>query len=115
MIDGVCRDLPTVHKLNYNIFTKGHYMVTGKDRVEARPDQRPGSGIRRPGSARRPGGGRRHRRCGDPQEKAARVLEVAKEIAAKEAVIEKAWPAAYRCGRPAPRCITTTCRPVRET
>lgn len=66
VIDGVCRDLPTVHKLNYNIFTKGHYMVTGKDRVEVDQINVPGSGIRRPGSARRPGGGRRHRRCGDP-------------------------------------------------
>ena len=34
LIDGVCRDLPTIHELNYNIFTKGYYMVTGKDRVE---------------------------------------------------------------------------------
>lgn len=34
VIYGVCRDLPVVHELKYPIFTKGHYMVTGKDRVE---------------------------------------------------------------------------------
>lgn len=34
IIDGVCRDLPDIKKLNYPIFTKGHYMVTGKERVE---------------------------------------------------------------------------------
>ena len=34
VIDGVCRDIPMIKKLSYNIFTKGHYMVTGKDRVE---------------------------------------------------------------------------------
>lgn len=89
VIDGVCRDLPTVHKLNYNIFTKGHYMVTGKDRVEVDQINVPVavSGVRvAPGDLV----------VGDatgvvviPQEKAARVLEVAKEIAAKEAVIEE--------------------------
>lgn len=33
IIDGVCRDIPTIDELNYPIFTKGCYMVTGKDRV----------------------------------------------------------------------------------
>ena len=33
VIDGVCRDVPVVRKLQYPIFTKGSYMVTGKDRV----------------------------------------------------------------------------------
>lgn len=33
VIDGVCRDIPTIHELKYPIFTKGAYMVTGKDRV----------------------------------------------------------------------------------
>lgn len=33
VIDGVCRDIPTIDELNYPIFTKGTYMVTGKDRV----------------------------------------------------------------------------------
>lgn len=33
IIDGVCRDIPTIYELNYPIFTKSTYMVTGKDRV----------------------------------------------------------------------------------
>lgn len=33
LIDGVCRDIPVIHELRYPIFTKGCYMVTGKDRV----------------------------------------------------------------------------------
>lgn len=34
VIDGVCRDVPVIKRTNYRIFTKGCYMVTGKDRVE---------------------------------------------------------------------------------
>lgn len=34
LIDGVCRDIPTLKETNYPIYTKGYYMVTGKDRVE---------------------------------------------------------------------------------
>lgn len=34
VIDGVCRDVPTIYGLEYPIFTKGTYMVTGKDRVQ---------------------------------------------------------------------------------
>ena len=33
VIDGVCRDVPTIRALQYPIFTKGTYMRTGKDRV----------------------------------------------------------------------------------
>jgi len=33
IIDGVCRDVPTIDELRYPIFTKDTYMVTGKDRV----------------------------------------------------------------------------------
>jgi len=33
VIDGVCRDVPTIEQLKYSIFTKGTHMVTGKDRV----------------------------------------------------------------------------------
>ena len=33
VIDGVCRDLPVIRRLNYPVFTKGCYMSTGKDRV----------------------------------------------------------------------------------
>ena len=35
VIDGVCRDVPVIRQLNYPIFTKGRYVVTGKDRVYA--------------------------------------------------------------------------------
>ena len=33
VIDGVCRDVPAIIGMGYPIFTKGAYMVTGKDRV----------------------------------------------------------------------------------
>jgi regulator of RNase E activity RraA len=34
VIDGVCRDVPEIRKIGYPIFSRGYYMVTGKDRVE---------------------------------------------------------------------------------
>jgi len=34
VIDGVCRDIEGIKEISYPIFTKGYYMVTGKDRVE---------------------------------------------------------------------------------
>lgn len=34
VIDGVCRDVPNIRKMGYPVFAKGHYMVTGKDRVQ---------------------------------------------------------------------------------
>jgi regulator of RNase E activity RraA len=34
VIDGVCRDVPRIRELRYPIFTRGVYMMTGKDRVE---------------------------------------------------------------------------------
>jgi len=34
VIDDVCRDLDGIKELNYPMFTKGYFMVTGKDRVE---------------------------------------------------------------------------------
>lgn len=34
VIDGVCRDLPRILTSKYPIFTRGRWMVTGKDRVE---------------------------------------------------------------------------------
>lgn len=89
VIDGVCRDIPTILKLKYNIFSKGRYMVTGKDRVEVDAVNVPVSisGVQvKPGDLV----------AGDatgavvvPQEKAEQVLQVAKEIAEKEALIEK--------------------------
>ena len=34
VIDGVCRDVDGIRKLGYPIYTKGKYMVTGKERVQ---------------------------------------------------------------------------------
>ena len=34
LIDGVCRDLPVLLEGGYPVFSKGWYMVTGKDRVQ---------------------------------------------------------------------------------
>lgn len=34
LIDGVCRDVNGIKELDYAIYTKGKYMVTGKERVE---------------------------------------------------------------------------------
>ena len=33
VIDGVCRDLPTILEEKYPIFSRGRFMMTGKDRV----------------------------------------------------------------------------------
>lgn len=35
VIDSVCRDVPVIRQLNYPIFTKGRYVVTGKGQVYA--------------------------------------------------------------------------------
>ena len=34
VIDGVCRDVDTIRSMKYPVYAKGHFMVTGKDRVE---------------------------------------------------------------------------------
>ena len=34
VIDGVCRDVDGIRKLGYPIYSKGKYMVTGKERVQ---------------------------------------------------------------------------------
>ena len=34
VIDGVCRDVPKIRDLRYPVFSRGVYMMTGKDRVE---------------------------------------------------------------------------------
>jgi len=33
VIDGVCRDIPTILKEKYPLFSRGRFMMTGKDRV----------------------------------------------------------------------------------
>jgi regulator of RNase E activity RraA len=34
VIDGVCRDVPKIRELGYPLFSRGSFMMTGKDRVE---------------------------------------------------------------------------------
>lgn len=34
VIDGVCRDVDGIREMNYPMYSKGHFMVTGKDRVD---------------------------------------------------------------------------------
>lgn len=34
VIDGVCRDLDSIQKIGYPVYSRGQYMMTGKDRVE---------------------------------------------------------------------------------
>lgn len=85
VIDGVCRDIPVIQKLKYPIFSRGSYMVTGKDRVEVDAVNVPVaiSGVQvKPGDFI----------MGDdsgvialPQEKLEDILNFAEEIALKEA------------------------------
>ncbi|MDR2745126.1 MAG: RraA family protein [Desulfovibrio sp.] len=90
VIDGVCRDVPVIRELKYPIFTKGAYMVTGKDRVFVDSVNSPVSisGLQvKKGDIL----------LGDDSgalvvswEHAEKVLEAAAEIAARESQIEKA-------------------------
>ena len=80
VIDGVCRDVDGIRKLGYPIYTKGKYMVTGKERVQVDAVNFPVaiSGVQvRPGDLI----------IGDesgvvcvPAEKAEEVLKIAKHI-----------------------------------
>jgi 4-hydroxy-4-methyl-2-oxoglutarate aldolase len=89
VIDGVCRDVPGIKKLQYPIFTRGCYMVTGKDRVQYDGINVPVaiSGVQvKPGDIV----------LGDdtgalvvPGERAEEVYRVSLEIAEKEEIIEK--------------------------
>ncbi len=90
IIDGVCRDVPRIVELKYPIFTRGRYMVTGKDRVQVDGCNLPVtiSGVQiKPGDIL----------VGDdsgviaiPLEKAQAVLETALEIERAEEQIELA-------------------------
>jgi 4-hydroxy-4-methyl-2-oxoglutarate aldolase len=89
VIDGVCRDVPGIRKLRYPVFSKGCYMVTGKDRVQCDSVNVPVAiaGVQvKPGDVL----------LGDdsgalviPAEKAEEVYRVAEEIATKEEIIER--------------------------
>lgn len=89
VIDGVCRDIPVIREKKYPIFTKGAYMVTGKDRVYVDSVNMP---VSVSGLQVKPGDillGDDSGALAVPHERAEEVLAVAKEIAAKEALIEK--------------------------
>lgn len=87
VIDGVCRDVKVVKELDYPIYTKGCYMVTGKDRVQIESVNQPVTVSNLQvcpedlimcddnGSLR------------IPKEKAEEVLRIAQEIETKEAGI----------------------------
>jgi regulator of RNase E activity RraA len=89
LIDGVCRDVSGIRREGYPVFSRGCYMVTGKDRVQVDGIEVPVSisGLQvRPGDII----------LGDdsgalvvPLEKAEQALEIAREIAEKEAMIER--------------------------
>ena len=90
VIDGVCRDVPRIRELSYPIYTRGHFMVTGKDRVQV-------DGINLPvcvgGIQVRPGDIVVADDSGVlvvPLEKAEEVLAAAREIAEAEDFIERA-------------------------
>ena len=90
VIDGVCRDVPSILKEQYPIFTRGRFMMTGKDRVMVdamNVTVSIGKTQVRPGDIM----------IGDdsgvvvvPKERAAEVLEVALEIEKAENEIEEA-------------------------
>lgn len=89
VIDEVCRDVAGIRREGYPVFSRGFYMVTGKDRVQV-------DGINVPVSV-----SGIQVKAGDvvlgddsgavviPMERAEQVLEVAREIAEKEAAIEQ--------------------------
>lgn len=84
VIDGVCRDMPTILEEKYPVFSRGAFMMTGKDRVMVEATQVMVSigGVQvRPGDIL----------VGDdsgvvvvPQEMAAQVLELAKTVSEAE-------------------------------
>ncbi len=90
VIDGVCRDIPAIRAVQYPMYTKGCYMMTGKDRVEVADINAPVtvSGVKVcPGDVV----------FGDdtgvvvvPLDKAEAVLEIARDIEQKEEIIRQA-------------------------
>jgi len=90
VIDGVCRDLPRILEEKYPIFTRGSFMMTGKDRVMVESINEPvsiGAVQVRPGDIL----------IGDdsgvvvvPQEKAGEVLAVAQSVEDAEGRIVEA-------------------------
>lgn len=90
VIDGVCRDVPVIRELQYPIFTRGCYPVTGKDRVEVAAVNEP---VTIAGVLVKPGDimlGDDTGAVAIPLERAADILEAATDIAEKERRIEEA-------------------------
>lgn len=88
VIDGVCRDVDLIRELNYPIFTKSTYMVTGKDRVYV---DAVGVPVTVSGTQVVPGDLMVADGSGAlvvPFERCEEVLEVAREIEAKEEIIK---------------------------
>ncbi len=84
VIDGICRDTERSLEIGYPIFSRGHWMRTGKDRVQADAYQVPVSigGVRiEPGDILVGGA---DGLVAVPASRAAEVLDVATRIAASE-------------------------------
>jgi 4-hydroxy-4-methyl-2-oxoglutarate aldolase len=90
VIDGICRDTERSLEVGYPIFSRGHWMRTGKDRVQADAYQVPVSigGVRvEPGDILVGGA---DGLVAIPASRAAEVLEVGTQIAASEERIRAA-------------------------
>ncbi len=84
VIDGVCRDVDGIEKMEYAIYTKGTYMVTGKERVQVDAINVP---VSMSGVQVRPGDlvlGDDSGVIAVPAEKAEEVLKIAQNIEATE-------------------------------
>lgn len=89
VIDGVCRDVHIIREIKYPVFSKGRFMMTGKDRVQLAEVNGPvtiSNVLVRPGDVV----------VGDdsgvvvvPAEKAAEVARAAREIQDAEEAIEQ--------------------------
>lgn len=89
IIDGVCRDIPAIKCIDYPIYAKGCYMVTGKDRVFADAFNVP---VAISGIQVNPGDiilGDATGAIAVPYEHAEEVLCIAEDIAEKEQTIEQ--------------------------
>lgn len=84
VIDGVCRDVDGIEKMEYAIYTKGTYMVTGKERVQVDAINVP---VSLSGVQVRPGDlilGDDSGVIAVPAEKAEEILKMAQNIEATE-------------------------------
>ena len=87
VIDGVCRDISRALELDYPLFSRGHWMRTGKDRVELKAVQVPvtiGGVLVNPGDLLL---GDANGLVALPREHAAQIIEAALSIEAAEASI----------------------------